>query len=508
MTLTNSFILGIDIGGTHVDIVAVNHAAQIIAFHKQLVSENLHDCILQSINTILDANIDATHCKSIHLGTTLAINSLLELKNLQKVGVLRIAGHYPELPPAFSWPVDKRRAIIAGFETVSGGHEYDNKSIGQLNAPDIRRALQKLIAAGAESIAITGVFSPLYVTDEEHVARIIADSAYKDIPITLSHQVGGLGFIERENNAILNASLKKVLKNHFFDLSVALKKLNFNCDLLITQNNGTLMTLEQAMLFPIRTLSSGPTNSLNGACKLAKLNQAIVIDIGGTSTEIGVVENGFPRYSSLGATIAGIPTNFMLPSIQILALGGGSIIRNQGQKYMIGPDSLGPKLFSESISFNGDHLTLFDVGQILKHSESQHPATLIMQQLMEQLEENVKAIIIDEDVPVLLVGGGSENIPPVFLKDNMLRPAFYQVANAYGAALAEVCGAVDGIHQLADNRQSTIDKLEKQAINQAIEHGADKDSVRIIEKRLLPFYYMENQLTRVIITAAGRKMFE
>ena len=77
-----SYILGIDVGGTHVDIVAVNHNEDIVAFHKKRVSEPLEDCILQAIDELLASGIDPTHCKGIHLGTTLAINSLLELKNL------------------------------------------------------------------------------------------------------------------------------------------------------------------------------------------------------------------------------------------------------------------------------------------------------------------------------------------------------------------------------------------------------------------------------------------
>jgi hypothetical protein len=87
----------------------------------------------------------------------------------------------------------------------------------------------------------------------------------------------------------------------------------------------------------------------------------------------------------------------------------------------------------------------------------------------------------------------------------MKRPNHYQVANAYGAALAEVCGSIDVIRQLAHHKQTIMDELEQEAIEQALIQGASIESVRIIEKRLLPFYYMDNQLTRIIITAAGRK---
>ena len=513
MNAEKAYILGIDVGGTHVDIVAVNNKEQIIAFHKEQVSEHLEKNILDAINRVMSSGLRAEDCNRIHVGTTLAINSLLELKSLYRVGVIRIAGHHPELPPAFNWPTEKKRAIVAGFETISGGKEYDNKPIGTFNASDVIFALDKLIHAGAESIAITGVFSPLYSDEEDHVAQIISDSMYNNIPITRSHTVGGLGFVERENNTIINASLKKVIRQHFNYIEDELKKMGFDCDVLITQNNGTLLSLQQAMDFPIRTISSGPTNSLNGACKLAKLDHAIVIDIGGTSTEIGVVENGFPRYSSSGAMIAGIPTHFMLPAIEVLALGGGSIIHHQHDCFIVSSESLGDRLFSESLSCHGDVLTLFDVGNVIQNHIPENgvmptlkleQAELIMTQMMAQLDDGIQNILMDRETKVLFVGGGSQNIPQHFLQETMLRPAFYQVANAYGAALAEVCGTVDAIHELAKNRQDIIDELALRAIHQAIANGAEPGSVRIIEKRLLPFYYMSNQLTRIIITAAGR----
>ena len=77
------------------------------------------------------------------------------------------------------------------------------------------------------------------------------------------------------------------------------------------------------------------------------------------------------------------------------------------------------------------------------------------------------------------------------------------MANAYGAALAEICGTIDEIHTLEANKDEIIQQLELKAIEQAVHNGARHNRIRIIEKRLLPFFYMENQLTRIIITAAG-----
>ena len=502
------YTLGIDIGGTHIDLVAVDSNNNIIALHKEPTSVNLELSLLTGIKIILEKNLDVTQCKNIHLGTTVALNSLLELKGLYRVGVLRIAGHNPELPPAFNFPQVSRAQILAHYTTIQGGYEHDNRKISNFDEQDVVETLDLLVSSGAESIAITGVFSPLYSQDEELVAQYILASKYKDIPITLSHHLGGIGFIERENNTIINAALKKVLSQHFTYLENELQKLGFNCGVLVVQNNGTLMSLETAMHYPIKTISSGPTNSLIGACKLANLTDAIVIDIGGTSTEIGVVENGFPRYSSSGALIAGIPTNFMLPNIQVLALGGGSIIRIDAEnKYTIGPDSLGAKLFTYAQSFNGPHLTVFDIANILQEQSPKYGISItmadaIMRFILNQLNNHLENIYLNQNMPIIFVGGGAQNLPEDYIKQH-IRPDYYQVANAYGAALAEICGTIDEIHTLEANKDEIIQQLELKAIEQAVHNGARHNRIRIIEKRLLPFFYMENQLTRIIITAAG-----
>ena len=156
----DAYILGIDVGGTHVDSVAVNAKEEIIAFCKERISNDVEESIMRAINTtVMSKKIASMRCKSINLGTTLAMNSLLELKSLQRVGVIRIAGHHPELPPAFNWAKEKKQAIMASFVTISGGQEHNNKPISDFNPDDVHGALEKLIEAGAESIAVVGVFS-------------------------------------------------------------------------------------------------------------------------------------------------------------------------------------------------------------------------------------------------------------------------------------------------------------------------------------------------------------
>src|SRR5262249_56184728 len=92
------------------------------------------------------------------------------------------------------------------------------------------------------------------------------------------------------------------------------------------QNDGTLMGLDHALRYPVLTIGSGPANSVRGAAFLTGNSDSLVIDVGGTSTDVGVLVNGFPRESSQGVEVGGIRTNFRMPDLVTIALGGGSVI--------------------------------------------------------------------------------------------------------------------------------------------------------------------------------------
>jgi N-methylhydantoinase A/oxoprolinase/acetone carboxylase beta subunit len=500
--------IGIDIGGTNADFVLVNAENKICAHHKILIQMNLEKIILDGINQFFTHDILPQQCLSINIGTTIGVNSLIELKSLQRVGLIRLAGHQPDLPPLYQCYPAQREAILAGVQTLPGGREFDNKAITNIDAAAIKKAVQQLLANGAESLAVISVFSPLYNDDEKQVRDIIHALA-PDIPISLSCEIGGLGFIERENNTIINATLKHVMQKYFSHLKASLVKSGITCPIHVTQNNGTLISIDHAVQFPIKTLSSGPVNSLIGSCKMAGVSDAIVVDIGGTSTDIGIVENGFPRYSMSGAVIANIPTNFMLPDIQVLALGGGSKVKRTVAGYEIGPESIAADIFTKSLSFGGDCLTVFDAGNAInqfftrENNLSPAEAHAILAVMVDKIKNTIHALPASLHLPVILTGGGAQNIPENYLDKRYIRPEYYQVANAYGAAQAEISGHCDTICSLSENREAILDELAHQAKQDAIANGAHPDKVRIIEKRLLPFYYMPNQLTRVIMTAAG-----
>ncbi len=498
--------LGIDVGGTHIDYALLDKQNCLVASYKQLASGELITTLIRGLQELsLTSGLVLSDLAVIHLGTTLAMNSLLELKSLYKVGLLRLAGHTPDFPPAYFWPEVYRKTILASYRTLGGGREYNKHCVQALHSEKLFQAVTELLTEGAESLAIVGVFSPLYADDEELAAELIR-SKWPTIPLSLSFQLGSLGFIERENTTLINAALKKVLRKNFNLLRNRLADMGWQGELLLTQNNGTLFTVDEALEFPVKTIASGPTNSLIGACKLANCQNAVVVDIGGTSTDLGQVENGFPLYSLRGTSIAGIACHLLAPELTALAMGGGSVIRRRQSTYSIGPDSVGASLFKQCQSRGGPNLTLYDVGQSLK-TKNNSEARLIMTLFMNKIKEALQLLIPNPSKQIILfVGGGSENIPENLLENNYIRPPHYQIANAYGAALAEVAGQVDCLIAGEPGKKPCLQALEEKAKALAVQKGAAADSLRIIEKKILPLYYMQKPLYRVLITVAGSKL--
>ena len=136
------------------------------------------------------------------------------------------------------------------------------------------------------------------------------------------------------------------------------------CPIFVSRNDGTVASLETVKKFPATTFSSGPTNSLRGASKLTGLLDAIVVDIGGTTSDIGVIENGFPRTSGLTVDVCGVRTNFEMPDIVAVPIGGGTVIAKDGR--CVGPHSVGSDLKRRALSHGGDTFTVTDLAAALE----------------------------------------------------------------------------------------------------------------------------------------------
>ena len=349
--------IGIDVGGTNTDSVLINNN-KIESSFKTNTSEDISDSVKLSISEVIQ-NQPKEKINSIIIGTTHLINDLLERKNLSKTGVIRLCGPATRLlKPLCDWPADIKKSNNFITDFTNGGLEFDGREISAVNKSEIQKLCEIYKKDHVESIAITGVFASVNPYQELEVKNIILNEMGK-IPVSMSHQIGRIGLLERENATILNAMLSKSAKKTFANLTKIINELNLKSKIYITQNDGTMASINDALNYPIFSLSSGPTNSMRGAAFLSGIKGGIVIDIGGTSTDIGMLINSFPKESSIAVEFSGIRTNFRMADVLSIPLGGGSII-NQKTPYLSN-QSLGNRITTDSLSFNGSTTTITDI---------------------------------------------------------------------------------------------------------------------------------------------------
>lgn len=176
---------------------------------------------------------------------------------------------------------------------MSGGYFFDGSEISPLNEEEIRSVVRRALALDICTFCVCGVFSPCRKDQEERVGEIIREESATAY-ITLSHEIAGLGFSERENASILNACLRPLAKQTIGALQEALPT---GVPFFLTRNAGTLLSSEDSIRWPVFTFASGSTNSMIGAAHLSGINNGIVIDVGGTSIDFGVIVNGRPRHT-------------------------------------------------------------------------------------------------------------------------------------------------------------------------------------------------------------------
>ena len=320
--------LGIDVGGTNTDAVLIDENRSVVADIKYPTSADIYDGILGAMRTVLDkSGVDPKQINQAMLGTTQCTNAIVERKNLAPIGILRIgAPASTGIRPMVDWADDIRR-IAAGSVIIGGGFEYDGKELAPFDREEAEKFFTDMKEKGVKSIAVSCVFSTVRNDHELGAARLCRQVMGDDVHVSISSEIGSMGLIERENATILNAALWQVAERFTDGFAKSLQDEGItNADVYLSQNDGTLMTMEHARRYPILTVACGPTNSIRGASYLSNLKNAIVVDVGGTTTDLGVIQNGFPRESSVAVTIGGVRTNFRMPDVISIGLGGGSII--------------------------------------------------------------------------------------------------------------------------------------------------------------------------------------
>ncbi|KAJ4343241.1 hypothetical protein N0V87_000463 [Didymella glomerata] len=534
MSASKNFRIGVDVGGTNTDGVIIDPRRSgdsdkgIIAWHKAPTTADPSHGIADAITTMFkSASVDPSSVASVTIGTTHFVNAVVtrDTTRLSPVAVIRLSGPFSKhAPPGIDWPASLRKIILAHYALVKGGLEIDGSLISDIKEQEIVEQCKIIKEKGIKSIVINGVFSPIDTIErqEERASEIVKRELGDDVDIVLSKAVANLGFLERENAAILNASILSFARKTITSFQSPIKKLGLRCPVFITQNDGTVLSGAAASRLPIRTFSSGPTNSMRGAAFLVGKQEngqaMMVVDVGGTTTDVGLLlANGFPRQQAAYSELSGVRMNFSYPDVKSIGLGGGSLVRRVGDKLQVGPESVGYRLPEKALVFGGDVPTAtdytvagsgeVDIGDRTKvqgkfNEEDVSEFRSETKAMLERIIDTMKTS--PEDLPVLLVGGGAVVAPDKLEgASQVIKPQWAGVANAIGAAMARVSAVVDTVKSTEEQTEKELlAEISEEAKKRTVDAGALSDSVEIVEVETLPLQYVANK-TRFIVRAAG-----
>ncbi|MEZ4717991.1 MAG: hydantoinase/oxoprolinase family protein [Caldilineaceae bacterium] len=319
--------IGIDVGGTNTDAVLMD-GRNVRGWAKAPTTDDVSGGITRALTDLMTASHVAPGAvDAVMLGTTHFTNAVVERRALSPTAVVRIGlPATASLPPFVDWPADLVDALGGQGFLVHGGYEFDGRPIAPLDEGELRTVAGKIRDAGITSVAVSGVFSPVNADQEQHVAAVLAD-VIPGVRVSLSHEIGRIGLLERENAAAMNACLTDLATRIVRSFRTALAELGIAAPFYISQNDGTLMSAEFMERYPVLTFASGPTNSMRGAAFLSGVKDGVVVDIGGTTSDVGVLAHGFPREASAAVRVGGVRTNFRMPDVYSFGLGGGSHVQ-------------------------------------------------------------------------------------------------------------------------------------------------------------------------------------
>lgn len=313
--------LGIDTGGTYTDAVIFSNARGVIAKAKSLTTRHdLSEGIAGAADAALAAaQIDSREIRLVSLSTTLATNALVEGQG-QRVALVMIGFGEDDLARDGLGEAAKAGPVIF----LPGGHDVHGRET-PLEMDRLREALPQL-AQEVSAFAVAGYFAVRNPAHEQRVRDLILRET--GLPVTCSHELSSkLGGPRRALTTLLNARLVGMIGRLVGACEDYLAGRNIAAPLMVVRGDGALISASEARLRPIETILSGPAASLAGAQFLTGLDSAVVSDIGGTTTDVAILENGRPKLDPDGAMVGGHRTMVEAVAMRTYGLGGDSEVR-------------------------------------------------------------------------------------------------------------------------------------------------------------------------------------
>lgn len=329
--------LGVDTGGTYTDAVLMQDETQVVASAKALTTrDDLARGIGEAIDTVLaQARVDVADIALVSLSTTLATNALVQGQG-DRVCLVFIG---------FSKRDMARQGLdqaLAGDPVIllAGGHSHSGAEAATFDAEGLRAGLAALDRP-VSAFAVCAQFGSRNPAHELAAREIIRETT--DKPVTCSHELSArLGGPKRAMTALLNGRLIGMISGLIKATQSLLDRLQIKAPLMVVRGDGALISAQMAQARPIETILSGPAASIIGARWLTDEQNALVSDIGGTTTDVAVLRDGRPMIDPDGAEVGGLRTMVEAVAMRTTGLGGDSAVTLAGKGICLGPNRILP----------------------------------------------------------------------------------------------------------------------------------------------------------------------
>lgn len=376
-----TYRLGVDVGGTFTDLLLFDEATGKFWRHK--TPSTPHDSsegILNGVKAITEeAGVDAAEIAYFLHGTTVATNAVLEGKGA-KVGLVTTEGYRDIMQIARSfvpgglaawivWPKPTPLAHLEDTVEVPGRMGADGKEVRPLYEDAVREALQGLKANGIEALTVSLINAYVNGAHETRIGEIAAEEL-PGIPVSLSHEVlPEMQEYERTLSTVANAAVRPVVSKYVSNLRTKLEDEGVEGRLSLLRSDGGLMSSQKAEEHPVNILMSGPAGGVTGALwvgKNAGLSNILTLDVGGTSTDVALIE-GLEARRVRTTEVGHLSVRASALDVKTVGAGGGSIahVPELTKALRVGPESAGAVPGPVAYGKGGDQPTVTDANVVL-----------------------------------------------------------------------------------------------------------------------------------------------
>lgn len=346
-------IIGLDVGGTHTDVILLDGSKLVREAKIATDTDNLFETLLAGLNAVIEG-VDPASIRRAVLSTTLATNLIAQQK-LPEVGMIVAGG--PGIDP-------RHYRTNELYYTVNGAQDHRGREVQALDEAQLHRVGEELQRRGIANAGVVSKFSVRNAAQEEKMAALLKPYVER---VFMGHCFSGsLNFPRRIATTYLNCAVYPIHKQFFTAVQKSLAEKGLTMPIRILRPDGGNMNIESSVDHPAQTILSGPSASVMGTISSAPAEgTCLVLDIGGTTTDMAVLIDKAPLLAPLGIEITPFKTLIRALLTHSIGIGGDSAVRVTAGKLTIGPDRVG-----KAMAYGGGHPTPTDAFYVLGHGGS------------------------------------------------------------------------------------------------------------------------------------------